>query len=247
MSFLNRNNLFGGGGGGGGGPPGPPQRDPYGQAPSPSRRPPGGGYGGAGGGPYDTPMSGGGYDYPRQQPGYGPGPGPGAGLPARNVPPRQQGHSQSQSRGGGGGGHGHVLTLQPAKSPDNTYTFRNLVALSTRDLPPSRDGTDILLLVNQTYVVSARPLDNFPPGTIGLSEPQRSWMGVALTDQIQAEVYDPFKDGNQAYIGSADIEIGFASTRKVVEAPYDQDELAKEVTRVSRLPYEMILILTCAL
>ena len=125
------------------------------------------------------------------------------------------------------------MTLQPAKSPDNTYTFRNLVAVSTRDLPSSRDGSDILLLINKSYVVSARPLDNFPPGTIGLSEPQRSWMGVALTDQIQAEVFDPFADGNQAYIGSADIEIGFASTRKIVDTPYDQDELAKEVTRVS--------------
>lgn len=230
MSFLNRNNLFGGAAGGGGGGP---QRDPYGQVPSPNRRPPGGGYGGGGGGPYDTPMSGGGYDYPRQQPGYGPGPG--QGLPARNPPPRQQGHQQNPSRGGGGGGpgYGQVLTLQPAKSPDNTYTFRNLVAVSTRDLPPSRDGSDILLLVNKAYVVSARPLDNFPPGTIGLSEPQRSWMGVALTDQIQAEVFDPFADGNQAYIGSADIEIGFASTRKIVDTPYDQDELAKEVTRVS--------------
>lgn len=158
MSFLNRNNLFGNAGGGGQGPRNeiPMVKHSH----NPQRRPPGGGYGGGGGGPYDTPMSGGGgYDQPRQQPGYGGGPG----LPARNAPPRGQGHQQNPSRGGGGGGggHGQVLTLQPAKSPDNTYTFRNLVAVSTRDLPPSRDGSDILLLINQTYVVSARPLDNF--------------------------------------------------------------------------------------
>lgn len=230
MSFLNRNNLFGNAGG-----QAPPQRDPYGQPPSqsPNRRPPGGGYGGGyggGGGQYDTPMSGGGYDPPRQQqPGYGGGPG----LPSRGGRPPGGPQSQpSRSGGGGGGDYGQVLTLQPAKSPDNTYTFRNLVAVSTRDLPPSRDGNDILLIINHAYVVSARPLDNFPPGTIGLSEPQRSWMGVALTDQIQAEVYDAFKSGDQAYIGSADIEIGFASTRKITETPYDQDELAKEVTRL---------------
>lgn len=124
------------------------------------------------------------------------------------------------------------MNLQPAKSPDNLYTFRNLVAVSTQDLPPSRDGTDILLLINGMFVVSARPLDAFPRGSIGLSEPQRSWMGVALTDQLQAEVYDPFSQGGQAYVGSMDLEIGFASTRKITETPYDQDDLAREVTKV---------------
>ena len=124
------------------------------------------------------------------------------------------------------------MTLQPAKSPDNSYTFRNLVAVSTQDLPHSPDGTDQFLLINGSYVVTARPLDTFPAGYIGLSEPQRSWMGVALTDQLTAEVYDPFTSGAQAYVGSMDIEIGFASTRKTTDVPYDQDDLAKEVTKV---------------
>lgn len=219
MSFLNRNNLFGANQPSQ--PPQQPPRDSYGQQPSPQRRPPGGGGYGAAPGPYDTPM--GGYDDPRNR-GYGGNPG----LPARNAPPRQQGHQSTGSRGP----HGPVLTLQPTKSPDNTYTFRNLVAVSTQDLPQSRDGTDIFLLINQKYVVSARPLDNFPRGMVGLSEPQRSWMGVALTDQLTAEPFDAFSRGNSAYIGSMDIEIGFASTRKIVDAPYDQDDLAKEVTKI---------------
>ncbi|KAL2437111.1 Vesicular-fusion protein sec18 [Exophiala dermatitidis] len=223
MSFLNRNNLFGGGQ-----QPQQPPRDPYG---SPNRGSPRPGYGG-GGGSYDTPMNGG-YDTPptRQLQGYGNG---SPALPARNMPPRPMGHQNSPSKGGGrpGGGGGHTMILQPAKSPDNSYTFRNLVAVSTQDLPPSRDGTDIFLLINGMYVVSARPLDSFPRGLIGLSEPQRSWMGVALTDQVQAEVYDPFSQGNQAYIGSMDIEIGFASTRKVTDTPYDQDDLAREITKL---------------
>ena len=124
------------------------------------------------------------------------------------------------------------MTLQPMKAPNNLYTFRNLVAVSTYDLPPSPDGTDIFLLINGSYVVTARPLEGFDVGFIGLSEPQRTWMGVALTDQLTAEVYDPFTSGAQAYIGSMDIEIGFASTRKTTDVPYDQDDLAKEVTKV---------------
>ncbi|KIX03460.1 uncharacterized protein Z518_07012 [Rhinocladiella mackenziei CBS 650.93] len=212
MSFLNRNNLFGSGQ-----PPPQPPRDPYGA--SPNRRP------NYGSNPYDTPMNG--YDPPRQQQGgYG-----GPGLPARNMPPRPMGHQNNPSRGGGRGG-GHLMTMQPAKSPDNTYTFRNLVAVSSQDIPPSRDGTDILLMINGMYVVSARPLDAFPRSCIGLSEPQRSWMGIALTDQLQVEVYDAFGQGGQAYIHAMDIEIGFASTRKVVDTPYDQDDLAKEIVKL---------------
>jgi vesicle-fusing ATPase len=124
------------------------------------------------------------------------------------------------------------MTLQPAKAPDNSYTFRNLVAVSSQDFPPSYDNTDIFLLINGMFVLTARPLDPFPRGSIGLSEPQRSWMGIALTDMLQAELFDPFTQGGQAYIGSMDIEVGFASTRKITETPYDQDDLAKEITKV---------------
>lgn len=107
------------------------------------------------------------------------------------------------------------------------------VAVSSQDIPPSRDGTDILLLINGQFVVSARPLDRFDRGLIGLSEPQRTWMGVALTDQVQVEPFDIFGQGSNAYLGSMDIEIGFASTRKTTETPYDQDELAKAVAQVN--------------
>ena len=60
-------------------------------------------------------------------------------------------------------------------------------------------------------------------------------MGVALTDMVHAEIYDPFSQGGQAYLGSMDVEIGFAGLKKKVETPYDQDELAKTVTQVSEL------------
>ncbi|KAJ9633027.1 transport between ER and Golgi ATPase protein [Knufia peltigerae] len=214
MSFFNKNSLFGNNG------PQPPPRDPYGQQQPPAMRGGRPGYGGPS--PYDTPMNmNGGYDAgpppPRQQqqPGFRSSPRP---------------HQRTSSKGGSRGGH--VLTLQPAKSPDNTFTFRNLVAVSTQDIPPSSDGTDIFIIINGMFVVTARPLDAFPRGNIGLSEPQRSWMGVALTDQVSAELYDPFAQGGQAYIGSMDIEIGFASTRKVTDVPYDQDDLAKEITKL---------------
>ncbi|CAG8188472.1 unnamed protein product [Penicillium nalgiovense] len=133
---------------------------------------------------------------------------------------------QSGQRGGG-----PTWTLHPSKSPNDNYTFGNLVAVSPQDIPPSRDGTDVLLLINDLFVFSARPLDGFPPGYMSMSDPQRTWANIGLRDSIKVQLYDPFSQGGQAYLGSADIEVSFASTKKRVEAPYDQDELAQAVIR----------------
>jgi len=102
--------------------------------------------------------------------------------------------------------------------------------VSSRDIPPQNQ--DVFLLINGRYVVSARPSDQLQPGLIGLSTPQREWMSIALTDYVNAEPYDIFtSQGGQAYLGTMDVEIGFAG-KKTVESPYDQDDLAKLVTRV---------------
>ncbi|KAJ5228271.1 hypothetical protein N7489_008979 [Penicillium chrysogenum] len=154
--------------------------------------------------------------------GYGGPPPPGG------RPPPQQMSSRMQSGQRGGG---PTWTLHPSKSPNDNYTFGNLVAVSPQDIPPSRDGTDVLLLINDLFVFSARPLDGFPPGYMSMSDPQRTWANIGLRDSIKVQLYDPFSQDGQAYLGSADIEVSFASTKKRIEAPYDQDELAQAVIR----------------
>lgn len=49
-----------------------------------------------------------------------------------------------------------------------------------------------------------------------------------MMETIKAELYDPFEGGRnqKAYLGSLNLEIGFASKQKFTEEPYDQDELA---------------------
>ncbi|TQB75205.1 transport between ER and Golgi ATPase protein [Monascus purpureus] len=150
------------------------------------------------------------------------------GYGAPQPPPRPM--APARAPVGGRPDGGQVWTLRPAKSPDNTYTFGNLVAVSTQDFPPTRDGLDILLLINDLYVLSARPLDGFPPGHISMSDPQRTWAGVAFTDTVKVQIYDPFSQGGQAYLGSTDIEVGFAG-KKRVETPYDQNDLANVVIK----------------
>lgn len=104
-------------------------------------------------------------------------------------------------------------------------------AVSPMDFPPSRDGTDLYLLINGQFVVAARPTHNFPPGCISLNDKQRSWCNVGMMDALTTELYDPFSQGPQAYLHSLDVEIGFASLKKITDVPYDQDVLADAFVR----------------
>lgn len=125
------------------------------------------------------------------------------------------------------------LTL--AKVEDKTlgqrYIFTNICAISSQDFP-SRDGTDVYLLLNGRYVVSGRPTPGFPPGCISLSEPQRQWAGIGNMDAIEAEVYDPISDGGNNYLGALDVEIDFAVKGRGTEDPFDPDELAAFYTSI---------------
>lgn len=105
--------------------------------------------------------------------------------------------------------------------------------MSPQDFPPSRDGSDINILVNGRYVFSARPMQGCDRGLIGLTDAQRTWGGISLgpNDIVTVEPYDAFSQGGQCYIGNLEIEVGFA-TRKTTDTPYDQDELAKIFVQV---------------
>jgi vesicle-fusing ATPase len=189
-------------------------RDPYSQTP---QQPPragyntgiDSGYASNRGGDYDTKME----SYEPQR-------------PQRNTPSRPTGNTGRP----GQRASGQRWQLELQKGPPK-MTFMNLVAVSPSEFPPNSDGSDILLLLQGQYVVSARPTEGFPPGAISLSDPQRTWMGIALTDRVDVQLYDPFSQGNQAYLGSMDVEIGFASKTKKTETPYDQDELMKAITQ----------------
>ena len=69
-------------------------------------------------------------------------------------------------------------------------------------------------------------MEGFPQGKISLNDRQRTWINVGMMDPLIAEVYDPFSQGGDVYLGALDIEVGFASQKKITDAPYDQDVLA---------------------
>lgn len=133
-------------------------------------------------------------------------------------------------------GQTQTWTLQPVKSPTPTFSFGNAVAVSPLDFPQSQ--RDFYLMINDLYVVTARQLDNFPPGQIGLSDFQRTWAQISLQDRVIGRIYNPFDEGGHRYLGSIDAEVSFAG-RKETEVPFDQDELQQLFTRVSLAYFSM--------
>jgi vesicle-fusing ATPase len=50
-------------------------------------------------------------------------------------------------------------------------------------------------------------------------------------DRITGESYDPFSQGAHCHLGALDIEVGFASQKKITETPFDQDILGEIFNR----------------
>lgn len=119
------------------------------------------------------------------------------------------------------------MHLQPCKSPGE-FIFANVCGVSPQDVGQQHE--DSYLLINNQFVVSARPHPQVPRGQIGLNDFQRTWMQVALTDTVEAELYDPFRQGKKAYVGNMDVEIGYATRSAPPNVPpFDQDQLAEHL------------------
>ncbi|KAL5043762.1 hypothetical protein BDW71DRAFT_187324 [Aspergillus fruticulosus] len=154
--------------------------------------------------------------------GYG-APPPRRPAPGARPPP--------QAPMGGKPSEGGAWALTPKESPNKECQFGNLVALSAQDFPRAQFGyEDILIIVNGLYVFSARILDEFPPGYIGLSSIQRPWAKAGFRDTLDVRIYDPFRQGGEAYLGSVDIEVKFAGKLRT-DTLYDQDELLSSVIK----------------
>ena len=223
-----RNSLFSKGSGG-------PPRGAVGLPGRQVQRAPGGGGdpGAAYGGPRSPrqpipPPPGSGYDGSRN---YG-APSPGMPPPNQRMP---GGYSEKPPVS-----RGRPVSLRLQKIADKTlqerYIFGNVCAVSPNDFPPNRDGSDVPIrltgsMMRGDYVVMGKPTPGFPDGCISMSDPQRSWCGIGMMDEIIGEAYDPFSQGGAIYIGSMDVEVGFASKTKIVDAAYDQDKLTEIFVR----------------
>ncbi|KAI1352778.1 P-loop containing nucleoside triphosphate hydrolase protein [Xylaria sp. FL0043] len=163
-------------------------------------------------------------------------PPPGSGGGGGYDQARSPGMPRQGDMGGSGRGPARQVPLRVEKVTDKSLSdrliFSNLCAVSPDDFPPPRDGSYLYILIRGgqpvgEYVVTAKAIPGYPQGCISLSDPQRTWCGISMRDTFTGELFDPFASGGKAYLGSLDLEVGFASLKKRVDTPYDEDELSK--------------------
>ncbi|SCU92102.1 LAMI_0E08790g1_1 [Lachancea mirantina] len=114
--------------------------------------------------------------------------------------------------------------LRVANCPNNSFALANVAAVSSADFPEN-----IYILIDNLFVFTTRHSHEVPAGTIGFNGNQRTWGGWSLNQDIQAKAFDLFQySGKHPYLGTLELEISFRSRAKATEAPFDQDELAKQ-------------------
>ena len=161
--------------------------------------------------------------YRRAPSDYSPGYGNG-------LPQEKHGYSRNSSRSGPAGQTWH---LSPTKNPKPQFLYYNIVPVSPFDFPPAQHSPQGFYISINGFVLTARQDDGFQQGMVGLSDFQRSWAGIALSDTLTVTLYDPFQDGGQHhFLGSLDAEIGYASSKKETDQPFDQDELQMVFTNM---------------
>ncbi|KAL8689777.1 MAG: hypothetical protein Q9218_004632 [Villophora microphyllina] len=166
---------------------------------------------------------------PEHQDRYGAPPSYNGGGGERQDYGRQQPQHGRAAGGGRPGQGGQSWQLKLGKAPQ--LVWENIVAVSPFDFPPSRDGRDFYILINDLFVLSARPTDGFPAGLLSLSDPQRTWASIALSDTVNVQLYDPFQEGGHRYLGYMDVEVDFAGRKETGDA-LDQEKMAEKFTSI---------------
>ena len=149
-------------------------------------------------------------------------------IPGYSAPQEKHEYSRSQARPAPTGQTWH---LQPTKSPKPQFHFYNMVPVSPFDFSPDQFSPQGFYISVNGFVFTARQDDGFPQGSVGLSDIQRSWAGIALSDTLVITLFDPFREGQHHFLGSLDVEISFAGRRET-EQPFDQDELQVTFTKI---------------
>ncbi|OAA46316.1 vesicle fusion factor NSFI [Metarhizium rileyi] len=204
-----------------------------------SRLPPGGGL------PYAPAQSRNNPRIPQAGTSYGANPSQAYGAPqgfggpraSQGAGPRSPEMSRYSEKGRPEQSGARRVTLRVEMVKERTLQSRliygNICAVSPEDFPPNPDGNDLYILVRGgqpegEFVISARPVPGFPQGGMSLSDPQRSWCNITVRDTFTGEIFHPFDGGQVQYLGSVDLEIGFATLNKRPETQYDEDQLATQ-------------------
>ncbi|KAL0940324.1 vesicular-fusion protein sec18 [Colletotrichum truncatum] len=107
------------------------------------------------------------------------------------------------------------------RKASDQLVFGNRAGVSYQDFAPRKESSDIDIVVRvrdpirksvAEYVVRASPSPDIPQGSVCLSNHQRQWLKIALTDRFDAEPYSPYQQGVKPLM-AMDLELSWASAK----------------------------------
>ncbi|KAF8307621.1 AAA-domain-containing protein [Clavulina sp. PMI_390] len=152
----------------------------------------------------------------------------GGGLPSGprggRVPPppaNDYGAYEKRSAPSSRGGHFGVVSC-----PTPELAFANCVFANRGDV--FAEGQHCLIRRGFPVTIRHDPTGAVAPGTLGFTSYQRQWIGLsAAGDSVDVEPIDRSLMGNDVYLESIDIEVGFQKARVQATETYKSDEMVK--------------------
>lgn len=144
---------------------------------------------------------------------------------AANNPPASQFQGQERSL--------KVSNMDLISNKNELYIFANLAAVNPMDWGINQ-SEEITLRIKggnlrgNDFVLQAKATSEIESGHIAFSDPHRTWLYMTSPgDRVTAETFNPIELGQKSYLGSMELAISFATSKKTPDTPYDQEALAK--------------------
>ncbi|KAJ1719416.1 transport between ER and Golgi ATPase protein [Coemansia erecta] len=122
---------------------------------------------------------------------------------------------------------GDVRRMRAIKCPDNTLTYKNLLAVSDRDF----DKSVRFVRVNDQFIFNIIPIRGLVPGQIGPTRIQREWGQFSINKEVVVEAMsDSVVDArSNVFLSRMDIEVSFMSSAQERAISVDSEEICKLV------------------
>ncbi|KAI9315985.1 P-loop containing nucleoside triphosphate hydrolase protein [Dichotomocladium elegans] len=107
------------------------------------------------------------------------------------------------------------------KSPSDAYALSNYITIA----PGQIDPREHYILVNNTFVFTARHDNTMRKGVLGTSAMQRRWAQFSLNEEVSVVPYNPFSEGVDIYLATLKVEVGFLRKSSTVMDDFDTEKM----------------------
>ncbi|KAJ2656742.1 transport between ER and Golgi ATPase protein [Coemansia sp. RSA 1200] len=119
---------------------------------------------------------------------------------------------------------GEVRRMKVIKCPDSSFTYSNVLAVSSSDFSPQTR----FVKVNDQFIFNVAPIPSLDAGYVGPTRIQREWGRLSINEEIIIEALgDSVIDASSdVYLGRMDVEISFLTPNQERVISMDAEEVS---------------------